>query len=164
MDDPMRGVFQGFDIAAAGLRAELQRSEVVVANLSNMHDTGNVENLPYRRKGVVFDEAMQDALRIHGVRGGDKLAAGVRVREVYEDVISPYRKFYDESHPDAYRSKGPQDPNKSEDGWVYGSNVNVFYELVDLMMIERSYQAKLASMRSYRNMVRNTISNINSNR
>ena len=164
MDDPMRGVFQGFDIAAAGLRAELQRSEVVVANLSNMHDTGNVEDLPYRRKGVVFKEAMDNALRIHGVRGGDKLAAGVVVREVYEDHVSPYRKFYDEGHPDAYRSKGPQDPNKGEDGWVYGSNVNLFYELVDLMMIERSYQAKLASMRSYRNMVRNTISNIRSNR
>ena len=47
MGDPMRGVFQGFDIASAGLRAELQRSEVVVSNLSNMHDTGNVNDPPY---------------------------------------------------------------------------------------------------------------------
>ncbi len=160
MDDPMRGVFQGFDIASAGLRAELQRSEVVVSNLSNMHDTGNVENPPYRRKAVIFEEVLDEFVGLSGVRGGDKLAGGVRIKEVYEDRTSPFRKFYDEDHPDAYRSKGPDDPNHAEHGWVYGSNVDLFQEMVDLMMIERSYQTKLASLRSYRNMVRNTIANI----
>lgn len=159
MTDPMRGVFQGFDIAASGLRAELQRSEVVVANLSNMHSTGNVEHLPYRRKGIVFEEVLED-LGLSDVRGGDKLAGGVQVKEIYEDAASPFRKFYDESHPDAYRSKGPDDPNKAEDGWVYGTNVDLFQEMVDLMMIERSYQTKLASLRSYRDMLRTTIDNI----
>ncbi len=152
MNDPMQGVFRGFDIAASGLRAELQRSEIVVANLSNMHDTGNVNDPPYRRKAVVFEELMQS------VAGGEEMAGGVHIKEIYEDRVTPYRRFYDESHPDAFHDEN--DPDNPENGWVYGTNVDLFQEMVDLMMIERSYQTKLASLRSYRNMVRSTISNI----
>lgn len=158
MNDPMLGVFQGFDIAASGLRAEMQRSEVVVANLSNMHDTGNLNDPPYRRKAVVFEEVMQEMAGLHGIPGGDKLAGGVRVREIYEDRVTPYRRFYDEDHPDAFHDES--DPDNPENGWVYGTNVDLFQEMVDLMMIERSYQTKLASLRSYRDMVRDTITNI----
>ena len=61
MSDPMSGIFRGFDIATTGLRAELQRSEIVASNLGNMHRTGNADNLPYRRKVVVFEEALQQA-------------------------------------------------------------------------------------------------------
>jgi flagellar basal-body rod protein FlgC len=152
MNDPMQGVFRGFDIAASGLRAELQRSEIVVANLSNMHDTGNVSDPPYRRKAVVFEEVMESVV------GGQKMAGGVNIKQIYEDRVTPYRRFYDESHPDAFHDE--DNPDNPENGWVYGTNVDLFQEMVDLMMIERSYQTKLASLRSYRNMVRNTISNI----
>ena len=157
--EPMRGVFGGFDIAAAGMTAELRRLEIASANIANMHVTGGKGHDPYRRRVVVFEEVLQNLGR-SDVRGGEKLAGGVQVREIYEDSTSPYRKFYDESHPDAYRSTGPDDPNKSEHGWVYGTNVDLFQEMVDLMMIERSYQTKLASLRSYRDMLRNTIANI----
>ena len=61
MSDPMSGIFRGFDIATTGLRAELQRSEVVASNLGNMHSTGNADKLPYRRKVVVFEEALKAA-------------------------------------------------------------------------------------------------------
>ena len=54
MTDPMKGVFRGLDIAGAGLRAELQRSEVVASNLSNMHRTGNATREPYRRRAIQF--------------------------------------------------------------------------------------------------------------
>ena len=152
MNDPMQGVFRGFDIATSGLRAELQRSEIVVANLSNMHDTGNISDPPYRRKAVVFEEVMESVV------GGEKMAGGVNIKQIYEDRVTPFRRFYDESHPDAFHDE--ENPDNPENGWVYGTNVDLFQEMVDLMMIERSYQTKLASLRSYRNMVRNTITNI----
>jgi flagellar basal body rod protein FlgC len=42
------------------------------------------------------------------------------------------------------------------------SNVDVFQELVDLSIIERSFDANLASMRSYRSMLQNTLNNMRS--
>ncbi|MGE3352793.1 MAG: flagellar basal body rod protein FlgC [Planctomycetota bacterium] len=149
MNDPMRGVFQGFDIAASGLRAEMLRSEVVAANLGNMHRTGNKDHEPYRRKSVVFEEVLDRIESARGVPGGETLAAGVAVREVLEDRETPFPHFRDPGHPDA-----------DEDGWVWGSNVDVFQELVDLSVIERSFEANLAAMRSYRTMLQNTLNNM----
>ena len=146
--DPMKGVFQGLDIAASGLKAELQRSEIVASNLANMHDTGNETDLPYQRRAVVFEEALDQVMSLDGVKGGRDTAAGVNVREVYRDN-SDFRHFFDPNHPDA-----------NEAGWVLGSNVDMFKEMVDLVIIERSYQANLAAMQTYRTMLQNTVTNI----
>ena len=141
MTDPMQGVFRGFDIAGAGLRAELQRSEVVASNLGNMHRTGNAKDEPYRRKVLVFEELLQDA------RGG-QAAAGVRLARVEEDK-TPFPVFYPPGHPDA-----------DETGQVLGSNVDLFQELVDMQTIERSFDANLQALRTYRQMLQNTITNM----
>lgn len=146
--DPMKGVFHGFDVIGSGLRAELQRSEVVAANLSNMHRTGNAEHEPYRRRSVVFEEVLEGLPGLEGIDGADEVASGVRVARVVQDG-SPFQRFFDPGHPDA-----------DADGWVLGSNVDVFKELVDLSIIERSFQANLAAMRVYRNMLQGTVQNI----
>lgn len=151
MTDPMKGVFQGFDIVAAGLRAEMVRSEIVASNLSNMHRTGNKYNEPYRRKSVVFEEVLERVESARGLAGADRLAGGVRVRQVVEDRVTPFPHYRSPGHPDA-----------DEDGWVWGSNVDVFQELVDLSIIERSFEANLAAMRTYRTMLQNTLANMRS--
>ncbi len=149
MADPTSGIFQGFDIAAAGLRAEMMRSEVVAANLGNMHRTGNAEHEPYRRKSVVFEEVLDRVQSARSTPGGSQLAAGVKVSAVVEDNKTPFARFRDPGHPDA-----------DADGWVWRSNVDVFQELVDLSVIERSFEANLAAMRSYRTMLQNTLANM----
>ena len=143
MSDPMSGIFRGFDIATTGLRAELQRSEVVASNLGNMHRTGNADKLPYRRKVLVFEEAMQQA----GTKSGSKgeIAAGVSMSRVVEDK-TPFPVFYQPGHPDA-----------DSKGQVLGSNVDLFKELVDMNVIQRSFDANLKSLRTYRGMLQNTI-------
>ncbi|MBL8728454.1 MAG: flagellar basal body rod protein FlgC [Planctomycetes bacterium] len=149
MNDPMHGVFRGFDIAASGLRAELQRSEIVAANLGNMHRTGNAEHEPYRRKVVVFEEMLEQAQG--GEAGVDevaKLASGVQLARVAEDQ-TPFPVFYQPGHPDADAS-----------GKVLGSNVDLFQELVDMQVIERSFDANLTALRTYRSMLQNTITNM----
>ncbi|MEO6593309.1 MAG: flagellar basal body rod protein FlgC [Planctomycetota bacterium] len=143
----MQGVFRGFDIAGSGLRAELQRSEVVASNLGNMHRTGNLKNEPYRRKVVVFEEALDHA-RGALADTNDKRAAGVQVARVKEDS-TPFPVFYQPGHPDA-----------DESGKVLGSNVDLFQELVDMQVIERSFDANLTAMRTYRTMLQNTITNM----
>jgi flagellar basal-body rod protein FlgC len=145
--DPMKGVFRGFDIAGAGLRAELQRSEVVASNLGNMHRTGNAENEPYRRKVLRFEELLEDAQRPGGGVDG-KLAGGVTIASVYEDS-TPFPVFYQPGHPDADAT-----------GKVLGSNVDLFQELVDMQVIERSFDANLTALRTYRGMLQNTITNM----
>lgn len=151
MKDPVVGSFQGFDIAAAGLRAEMMRSEIVASNLGNMHRTGNAQREPYRRKSVVFEEVLQRVDSAQGLPGGAGVAAGVEVSAVVEDKITPFPRYRNPGHPDA-----------DADGWVFGSNVDVFQELVDLSVIERSFEANLASMRAYRSMLQNTLANMKS--
>lgn len=150
MNDPMQGVFRGFDIAGAGLRAELQRAEVVASNLANMHRTGNAQKEPYRRKQIVFEEMLLDAQRGGNATMGssDAIANGVQVAKVLEDQTA-FPVFYQPGHPDADAS-----------GKVLGSNVDLFQELVDMQVIERSFDANLTALRSYRGMLQNTITNM----
>ena len=143
------GLFHGFDIVASGLRAEMQRSEVIAANLGNMHRTGNAQKEPYRRRSVVFEEVLDRATSLRGAEGGDRLAQGVRVTRVVEDRVSPFPRFHQPGHPDA-----------DAEGWVMGSNVDLFRELVDLSIVERSFEANLAAMRTYRTMLQNTLANM----
>jgi flagellar basal-body rod protein FlgC len=147
--DPMRGVFQGFDIAAAGLRAEMMRGEITAANIGNMHRTGNVHRPPYRRRTVEFAELLDRVDSARDVRGGELAAAGVEVSGIREDRATEFPRFRSPGHPDA-----------DEDGWVLGSNVDVFQELVDLAAIERSFEANLAAMRTYRTMLQSSLANM----
>ena len=143
--DSMKGMFQGFDIAAAGLRAEMARAQVVAANISNANRTGNPD--PYRRKSLLFSEVLaESAGTLRGIDGSDVVPAGVEVSGIYEDHTSPFVPKYDPGHPDA-----------DDRGFVLMSNVDLMRELVDLSVIERSYQANLAAMNTYRGMVRQTI-------
>ena len=150
MTDPMQGVFRGFDIAGAGLRAEMQRAEVVASNLANMHRTGNAQKEPYRRKQIVFEEMLLDAQKGGNATMGsrDAIANGVQVARVVEDQTE-FPVFYQPGHPDADAS-----------GKVLGSNVDLFHELVDMQVIERSFDANLTALRSYRGMLQNTITNM----
>ena len=125
-------MFHGLDIIGSGLRAELARSEVVAANLANANDTGTADDPPYARRMVTFQEMLADA-------SGGPVAMGVQLKEVFEDTDTPPRRIFDPGHPQADAS-----------GWVLGSNVDMFKELVDLSVIERSYQANISAMRSDR--------------
>jgi flagellar basal-body rod protein FlgC len=143
MSDPMSGIFRGFDIATTGLRAEMQRSEIVASNLGNMHRTGNSDNPPYRRKVVVFEEALRQAKESRN--GRDSQGTGVGVARVVEDT-TPFPVFYQPGHPDA-----------DEKGQVLGSNVDLFKELVDMNVVKRGFDANLKALRTYRGMLQSTL-------
>lgn len=148
MTEPLGGIFQGMDIIASGLKAEMQRSEVVAANFANMASTGNEKNLPYRRKSVEFEEVLDGVSGLKGVAGGNGVASGVRISKVVEDQ-SEFPRFYD-----------PGNPKAGADGFVWTTNVDMLHELVDMQQVERTFNASLQAMRAYRGMLQNTISNI----
>jgi flagellar basal-body rod protein FlgC len=148
----MRGIFRGFDIIGNGLRAEMQRAEVISVNLSHLQDVGNKDNPPYRRRSVIFREALDNesvASALQGVKGSDGLVRGVEVKEVYVDEETPFVPRHDPFHPMA-----------DEEGFVLGTNVNMFKEMVDLRAVQRSFQANLVALRTYRNMISSSVQNI----
>jgi flagellar basal-body rod protein FlgC len=143
MSDPLAGVFRGFDIATSGMRADLRRAEVISSNLTNMHSTGNAKNEPYRRKVVTFEEVLDQT-----AKGAAPRASGVQVGAVEADS-APFPTAYQPGHPDA-----------DESGMVMMSNVDLFQELADLQITQRSMDANLQAMRAYRTMIQNTIQNM----
>ena len=149
--NPMQGIFHGFDVIGAGLRAEMQRAEVIAVNLSHLHDVGNKADPPYMRRAVVFEEVLQGNKNsgLNGVAGGQDLPSGVRVSEIYEDTTNKPEPKFDPSHPKA-----------NAEGFVMMTNVNMFREMVDLKAVQRSFQANLAALRTYRQMIQASVQNI----
>ena len=78
-------------------------------------------------------------------------AGGVKVGRVVEDFKTEFPSYH-----------RPGDPMADEDGWVLGSNVDVMQEMIDLSVIERSFDANLAAMRTYRQMLQNALTNMRS--
>ncbi len=151
MDNQMNGIFHGFDIIGSGLRAEMQRAEVSAMNLSNMNSIGNKHNEPYRRRSVMFEEVLnqQTLGSLSKVPGSKNLVGGVRVSEIFVDRKTPLQERYE-----------PTDPRADENGFVLASNVDMFREMVELKAIQRSFEANLGALRTYRGMVQATIDNI----
>jgi flagellar basal-body rod protein FlgC len=130
----LKGVFDGTDIAAAGLSAARMRVDLSAANLANKESVG------YKRK-----DAFQTALQMPATEGSfssilDRhTLAKPAIYAVLEDQAAPNMQ-YQPNHPEA-----------NAEGYVALPNVNVVEEMTN-MSAQRSYQANLASMESIRGM------------
>ena len=80
------GLFGMLDISASGMSAERFRMEVVANNIANAQTTRDVDGQPYRRKQVVFEAQLQDALSLNGGLLSDPQMGGVRVAGVAPDM------------------------------------------------------------------------------
>jgi flagellar basal-body rod protein FlgC len=133
--------FSATDISASGLAAERLRMEVVASNLANAQTTRTPEGGPYRRREVVFG-AVYEAARD---RGSDAPIGGVEVLGVRDDM-SALPMVYRPGHPDANAA-----------GMVFMPNVNPATEMVDMITANRSYEANLTALRSFRDMTENIL-------
>ena len=136
----MDGAFTGFNTSAAGMSAERRRMQVITTNLANANTVR--DDGPYVRRSVVFQEMLDEqSLKRRG--------EGVKVVDVYEDTTSKHPRVYNPGHKAA-----------DSEGFVKLPNVNVMFELVDLMAARRAYTANLSAMQSYRSMMRTAIQSI----
>ena len=138
----MPGIMSPSDVSASALSAERLRLEVIANNIANAHSTRSPEGGPYRRREVVFAAAMNDAI---GKQDGTGFG-GVRVEGVQTDD-SELPTVYQPGHPDA-----------DENGFVKMPNVSLANEMVDMITANRAYEANLRVLRSYRDMVQQTLS------
>jgi flagellar basal-body rod protein FlgC len=135
--------FVPFRISGSALAAERERMRVIATNLANANVTRTPEGGPYCKYEVVFRSVLDDTMRAADERTG---LAGVAVERVVKSD-APFRAEYRPGHPDA-------DP---ETGKVLMPNVDPVLEMIDMITASRSYEANLAVLRTFKQMMLQTL-------
>src|SRR5690606_35471789 len=120
------------DVTAGALNAQKTRLDVVAQNIANAQTTRTANGMPYQRQVVSFEAEL-----IRRGIGGASLQS-VRVASIAPDR-TPGEQVYNPQHPHA----GP-------DGLVRMPNVNLSYEMVDLITASRAYEANLSVVKNAR--------------
>jgi flagellar basal-body rod protein FlgC len=135
-------ILSGIRTTASALTAERTRLDVIAENIANAQTTRGPDGGPYRRRVVVFETVLQNAV---GRAGPGETPAAVRVARIQTDP-RPLLLVYRPGHPDA-------DAN----GMVAMPNINVHEEMADLIAASRAYEANLAVVKNARAMAMQTL-------
>jgi flagellar basal-body rod protein FlgC len=131
-------IISGIDITSGALAAQRMRLDIVAQNIANAETTRTSSGGPYQRQIVSFETELVK-------RAGGQMLQSVHVSGVTADK-TPGQQVYNPQHPDA----GP-------DGLVNMPNVNLAYEMVDLITASRAYEANLSVVKNARNMAMKTL-------
>lgn len=135
-------LISGIDVTAGALNAQKTRLDIVAQNIANAQTTRTPAGTPYQRQIVSFESEL--VRRTGSAIGGASLQS-VRVAHIAPDR-TPGQQVYNPQHPDA----GP-------DGLVMMPNVNLSYEMVDLITASRAYEANLSVVKNSRQMAMRTM-------
>ena len=131
-------LISGIATTAGALTAQKIRLDIVAQNIANAQTTRTPEGGPYKRKVIAF----QNELVKHA--GGVALQT-VNISSITDDK-SPGQAVYNPQHPDA----GP-------DGTVVMPNVNLAFEMVDLITASRAYEANLSVVKNAKQLAMKTL-------
>jgi flagellar basal-body rod protein FlgC len=123
--------FGPIDIAISGMRAQGKQMEVISSNVANARTTDAGKGQPYRR--------LEAAFKSEGDLGGVKL----------DKILT--------DNSDFLRILDPGNPTADEDGYVAMPNVNLPVEMMNLNIATRMYQANVAVLKRYQQMVETTL-------
>ena len=129
-------LYKSMAVSAAGMKAQGTRLKVIAENIANVNTTAETPgDLPYRRKVVTFQNALDRQMGVDTVR----------VAKIDVDK-KDFERRYDPSHPSA-----------DADGYVLMPNVNTVIEAMDMREAQRTYEANLNAIDSARQMLSRTI-------
>ena len=128
----------GIDVTSGALAAQKMRLDIVAQNIANAQTTRTPQGGPYQRQIVSFESELMK-------RSDGSSVQTVRVGGITPDT-TPGQQVYNPQHPDA----GP-------DGMVRMPNVNLAYEMVDLITASRAYEANLAFAKDARQLAQKTL-------
>ena len=133
-------IISGIDVTASALNAQKMRLDIIAQNIANAQTTRTASGGPYQRQLVSFETELLS-------QGSDGQPAlhGVRIGEITSDQ-TPGQRVFDPQHPDA-----------DAQGIVTMPNVNLAYEMVDLITATRAYEANLAVAKNGREMAQRTL-------
>lgn len=127
-------LISGIDVTAGALNAQKTRLDIVAQNIANAETTRTPEGGPYQRQVVSFETEL-----VRQQAGGIPLQT-VKVGSISADP-TPGQQVYNPQHPDA-----------GADGMVTMPNVNLAYEMVDLITASRAYEANLSVVKNAKEM------------
>ncbi len=128
----------GIQVTSGALAAQRMRLDIVAQNIANAQTTRTADGGAYKRQIVSFETELVK-------RTGGASLTTVRVGGVTNDK-TPGQQVYNPQHPDA-----------GEDGLVTMPNVNLAYEMVDLITASRAYEANLSVVKNSRNLAMKTL-------
>jgi len=131
-------VISASSITGSALDAEKMRVDIVSQNIANAHTTKGIDGKPYQRRIVAFESLLDAA-------AGPNMQ-GVRVSEIKRDETP------------GEIVNNPQHPHADDDGNVTMPNVNIPFEMVDMVTATRAYEANLAVVRNARQMATQALS------
>jgi flagellar basal-body rod protein FlgC len=129
------GMIPGIDASSSALAVERTRLDVIAGNLANSQNTSDASGQVYRRKMVIFESKLNNAMG-----AGANAGSQVQIARIVDDP-SPLPKVY-----------MPGNPKADAQGMVQMPNVNPLDEMVDMMTASRSYQANLQVISTGRSM------------
>lgn len=127
----------GIETSSGALAAQKARLDIVAQNIANAQTTRTPEGGPYRRKIVSFENELVK-------RAGGLPLQTVHVSGITDDK-TPGQSVYNPQHPDA-----------GADGTVMMPNVNLAFEMVDLITASRAYEANLSVVKNSRTLAMKT--------
>jgi flagellar basal-body rod protein FlgC len=131
-------VISASSITGSALDAEKMRVDIVSHNIANANTTQGIDGKPYQRRIVAFESLLDAA-------AGPNMQ-GVRLSEIKRDE-TPGEII-----------NNPQHPHADDDGNVTMPNVNIPFEMVDMVTATRSYEANLAVVRNARQLATQALS------
>jgi flagellar basal-body rod protein FlgC len=131
-------LISGIDITADALAAQKTRLDIVAQNIANAQTTRAPGGGAYQRQIVSFESELMK-------RTDGQSVSTVKVGGIVADT-TPGQQVYNPQHPDA----GP-------DGMVTMPNVNLSYEMVDLITASRAYEANLSFAKNARQLAQKTL-------
>ncbi len=120
------------DISVSGLRAQNKQMEIISSNIANARTTDAGKGEPYRR--------LEAALKTQK----DEIS-GVQIDKITKDM-SDFERILD-----------PGNPKADENGYVSMPNVSLPFEMMNLSIATRTYQANAAVLKRYQAMVETTL-------
>lgn len=126
------------DITSGALAAQKMRLDMVAQNIANAQTTRTPQGGPYQRQVVTFETELIK-------RTGGASLQSVRVGGISSDPRAG-QAVHDPQHPDA-----------DAEGMVRMPNVDLAFEMVDLISASRAYEANLSVIKNGRNMAMKTL-------
>jgi flagellar basal-body rod protein FlgC len=124
--------FGPIDIAVSGLRAQNKQMEVISSNIANARTTDTGKGEPYRRLEAVFKTQTDEI-------------GGVEIGQIEKDM-SNFDSVLD-----------PGNPKADKNGYVQMPNVSIPVEMMNMTLATRTYQANVAVLKRYQQMVDTTL-------
>jgi len=118
-------LFNIFDIAGSGMRAQNVRLNLTASNLANSESVAGSENEAYRARHPVF------ATVFKSVPGQENVVASVETVAIVESQRESPRRY------------APDHPLANEEGYIFGSNVDTIEEMTDMISASRGYQTNV---------------------